>query len=191
MFVAFLDIGDGLEKFQYRIFYSLHSHRPEADYIAKHIPHFLKNCFLIAHPISYRARYAYWEDFNEDPYWIRNSFSSREVAGCLVDFQEMAKCIMEKKNDCKYFVRGTSVHWAVDVAALLGAKKIYVVGGEARCQENKRHAQKRGLANFYKQPVGAKYSTQVFAPHYLQGLKCLAEVFKPYGVEIVQYNFVK
>ena len=189
VFAAFLDIGDGLEKFETRIFYSLHSHRGPADWIAKHIPHFLKNCFFISHPKSYRAGYTCWQDFNEDPYWIRNSFSTREVNASDTDFQEMAKCIMEKRNDCKYFCRGTTLHWAIETAVVLGAKKIYVVGAHSRCQKDRYHAQKRGLAKFYKQPPGPRYSTTVYGPHFLQGTKWLAEVFKPYGVEIVQHHY--
>jgi len=193
-FVAFFDIGEE-EKFTCKKFYSVHEHREPADWIRDNRPDLLKQCIFLLPPArrDHPPPGMVWpEDYNEDPYYMRwGLVGALGVSATKDDFEKMAKCIMANNPyyPCYYVCRGTTLHWAIDAAVVLGGKKIYVVGAEARCQENKRRAQKRGLANFYKQPPGAKYSTKVFRPHFLQGTKWLAEVFKPYGVEIVQYDY--
>ena len=91
----------------------------------------------------------------------------------------MAKCIMAKKGRCHYVVDGTTLHWVIDAAVVLGAKKVYVAGGEAIGG----HMQKHG--SFYEKshPVGKN----VNAKHWRVGTRTLARVFKPYGIEIVFY----
>lgn len=178
VFSVFVDTGDGLAKFNSRAFYSVHSHGEPARWIARHIPHFLTNCFLISHPPShrmYRGRYYCCPgDFNEDPYWIRNSYLVRDVKASDADFQAMVACIMAKREDCRYVCRGTTLHWAIEVAAVLGAKKICVtgVGGVGYMH---KHGSK------YQQVPSYKFSHA----HWQEGTKALAQAFRPYGVEIV------
>lgn len=185
VFSVFLNVGDGLEKFKYRTFYSVHSHAEHAYWIAKHIPHFLTSCFFISRPPAHRIfcgrPYCCPEDFNDDPYWIRNSYQHRDVKATDADFVALAKCIMAERTDCRYRVRGTTLHWAIEVAVVLGAKKIYVVGAEARGD----HMSKHGSLYTAAHPslgTGRKHI------HMLTGTRCLAKVFKPYGIEIVTYN---
>lgn len=180
VFFVFLDTGDGIKKFTPpRVLYSVNSHREAADWIAKHTPHFLKNCFFLSHPlVPYRRNYTCWQDFNEDPYWIRNSGDHRHTKPSEADFEKMAKCIMEKRDDCEYFCRSTSLHWAIEVAIVLGAKKIYVIGGEGKGS----HMQKHG--SMYK-PVNYN------VPLWVSGTRSLARIFKKYGIQIVFYYYGK
>ncbi len=194
VFYAFLDVGDKVEKFRSRTFYSVHAHREEADWLVKNKPDFLKHCFFLLPPSRIDAphrRLVWWEDYNEDPYYMRwGQAGSRGIEACEEDFESTARCVMESKGACYYVSKGTTLHWAIQAAAVLGARKIYIVGGESRCTENKHHAQERGLSIFaYNIIPGRKYSTEVFAPKHLQGAKMLAKAFKPYGVEIVQYYY--
>lgn len=189
-FAAFLDIGDGLEKFEHRIFYSVNSHVGAPNFFKKQIPDFLKNCFFISHLKSHREGYTYWEDFNEDPYWMEDGVDVGYINASLAQFEQLAKCIMTTKDKCYYICRGTTLHWAIEAAAVLGAKKIYIIGGEAKLHHNKGHAQNRGLAKFKPKKPGYDYSVpRVYAPQFLEGHRWLAQAFKPYGVEIVQYYY--
>jgi len=183
VFSVFIDTGDGQEKFGTRTFYSVNSHAEPAYWIAKHRSEFLKNCFFISHPTSmrtYRGRhYCCPEDFNEDPYWIRNSADIDAVKASDTDFATMAKCLMTGRNDCRYFCRGTSLHWAIEVAVVLGAKKIYAVGAEGGTGYMRKHG------SMYSQ--GAKYKFS--HPHWATGTRALAKAFEPYGIEIVKYYY--
>ena len=186
VFSVFVDIGDGLEKFSTKTFYSVHSHAEHAYWIRDHIPHFLKRCFFISRPLSHKMYkgkpYCCPDDFNKDPYWIRNSYEVNDVRASGAGFERMAKCIMAGRDDCRYLCRGTSLHWAIDVAAVLGAKKIYLVGADVFGPYMRKHG------SLYLKPRKKK-------PHlrrpWIGGTKCLAQVFKPYGIEIVYYNYGK
>ena len=187
VFSVFLGTGDGLEKFGTQTFYSVHSHAEHAYWIRDHIPHFLTNCFFISRPSSHRI-YGGWpyccpEDFNNDPYWIRNSFDAQCTGASDEMFEEMVKCIMAKRDDCSYFCRGTTLHWAIEVAAVLGAKKIYLVGAEAMGGHMKKHG---SLYN-----TGVRYILYDDSPTWRSGVRSLATVFKPYGIEIMYYYYGK
>lgn len=180
---VFIDIGDGIEKFKSRVFYSVSSHDEGPRWVVRHVPQQLKNFFLIYHPPHKkrpRRSYCCPEDFNEDPYWIRNSFGVQKTRASDATFAAMAKCIMTERNDCSYFCRGTTLHWAISVAAVLGAKKIYLVGAEAKGGHMKKH----GSLYTYKQVIG-------FISTWHSGVKSLAAVFKSYGIEIVYYYYGK
>jgi len=182
VFSTFLDMGDGLAKFSTRIFYSLHSHSEHADWIAKNIPHFLTNCFLISHPHRMFGGFSYCRpsDFNEDPYWIRNSFGVSRVRATDATFRLIAKSIMEKRSGCSYHCRGTTLHWAIEVAAVLGAKKIYLVGASATGGRMRKHGS-RYPKDHHHGLIGTWRS----------GNKSLAVAFRPYGVKIVYYYYDK
>ena len=183
VFSVFIDVGDGIGKFASRAFYSVHEHRKGADWIAKHMPEFLKNCFLLLPPTR-RAGMAWWEDYNEDPYYMKwGLVGGLGVSATGQDFSAMAKCIMDKKGKCSYVCNGTTLHWAIAAAVVLGAKKIYVVGGEARGGYVKKH--------------GSFYS-RIYTPgrdinmgHWRLGTKYLAKIFKPHGIKIVFYYYNK
>jgi len=185
VFSVFVDIGDGLEKFDSCAFYSLHSHAEHAYWIRDHIPHFLKSCFFISHPLSYRnyrgLPYCCPEDFNEDPYWIRNSANPRVVRATDAEFRTMAACIMARRDDCRYLCQGTTLHWAIEVAVVLGAKKIYVAG------QNGQHDHMHKHGSMYK-PV---HRHKHVHPYWRKGTRSLAKAFKPYGIEIASHYYGK
>lgn len=183
VFSVFIDTGDGAEKFSTRVFYSVHSHGDPAIWIAEYIPRFLTSCFFISRPPSHRVHqgrlYCCPQDFNQDPYWIRNSYRVSDVKASDADFKAMAECIMAGRKDCRYLCRGTSLHWAIEVAIVLGAKKICVAGASGGVGYMCKHGSK------YQQIPRHKFSHA----HWREGTKSLAEVFKPYGIEIVNYSY--
>ena len=192
VFSVFLDVGDGVEKFSTRAFYSVHEHRESADWIAEHIPHFLNNCFFLLPPSRIqigRSRMVWWEDYNKDPYYMRwgpkGISGVRGVQALHQDFIDMVKCIMDK-GECHYVCRGTTLHWAMEVAVVLGAKKIYLVGAEARWAGNAHHMYKHG--SFYAKLNQAAHG---FIRAWHDGTRSLAMVLQPYGVDVVYYYYGK
>lgn len=178
VFSVFLDIGDGIEKFATRAFYSVHSHAEHAFWIRDNRPEHLKNCIFILHSLSTRKskgwQYCCAEDFNEDPSWIRNSAGARVVRATDADFMATVKCIIAGRNDCRYFCRGTTLHWAIEVAAVLGAKKICVAGSDAQGYHMRKHGS-----------LYAADKRKYNSPQWRAGTKALAAAFKPYGIEIL------
>jgi len=183
VFSVFLDVGDGIEKFEHHIFYSVHEHREPADWIAKHIPHFLENCFFLLPP-KRRGRMVWWEDHNEDPYYMRwGLVGGGGVSASEQDFRTMVECIMRKEGRCSYVCNGTTLHWAIDAAVVLGAKKVYIVGGEAVGRNMEKHG------SFYLPLYAGR--KKAGKGHFRLGVKHLARAFKPYGIKIVYYYYGK
>ena len=181
VFSVFLDIGDGIEKFNARAFYSVHEHRVPADWIVKHIPDFLDHCFFLLPPARRPSDHhmIWWEDYNDDPYYMRWGLKGKAaVSATDQDFADVAKCIMEK-GECHYVCRGTTLHWAVQAAVVLGAKKIYVVGEDGQGDHMYKHG------SMYKQMAKHKYKH----PYWREATRCMARVFKLYGVEIAHHHY--
>lgn len=185
VFSVFLYLGDGIQKFRTRAFYSVHQHREAADWIAKHIPQFLHNCFFMLSAkriVVHGWQLLWWEDYNEDPYYMRmGERGSAGVRASHQDFVDTAKCISEGR-DCHYFCMGTTLHWAIQAAAVLGAKKIYVVGGESQGAHMRKHG------SFYAD--NARPLRGVIRI-WLTGTRSLSLAFAPYGIEIVYYYYDK
>ena len=183
VYSVFLDVGDGIEKFQHRIFYSVHEHEQWPLAIAKTVPHLLKNCFFLLPPAR-RPGMVWWEDFEEHNdvihYMQWGLVGGLGVSATVEDFGVMVECIMARQGRCHYVVDGTTLHWAVEAAAVLGAKKIYVTGGEAIGG----HMQKHGSFYARSHPPSRP---DINMPHWRIGTATLARLFKPHGIEIVFY----
>jgi len=188
VFAAFTDIGDGLEKFKTRAFYSVHEHSEPAEDLVKYAPHLLKDCFFLLPPSRRDTprRMVWWEDYNDDPTYMRWGLVGHGgVRASDEEFEEMAKCIMEKKDECYYVCRCTTLHWAIDAAVVLGAKKICLVGADRTGPGNRGHAQEHGLSAFYSSTPIAK------RPFWEGGTRALMSIFGEYGIEIVFYYYGK
>ena len=186
VFSSFLDVGDEKGKFGSRVFYSIHQHPEPSDWIVKHIPHFLHNCFFLLSAeriVVHGWEMLWWEDYNEDPYYMRmGERGSAGVRATDQDFRDAAKCIVGGGN-CHYFSRGTTLHWAIQAAAVLGAKKIYVVGGESQGGHMCKHG------SFYV--VQREPPLQGIIRVWQEGTRSLAWAFAPYGIDIVYYYYGK
>lgn len=157
-------------------------------FLKQYRPDLLKKCIFL-YPI-FPGYYPKWfGQYQADPIYMR--FNCRY--GNLEEYKNIAKCIMEKKQ-CYYQVEATCAHSAIQAAIILGAKKVTLVGCEARCSKYKAHAQKRGMWLFNKE-TGREYSeieqrgeTPTFK-RFKNGTLWLAQAFKPYGVEIMRYFY--
>jgi len=160
------------------------------SFLKEYRPDLLKKSIFL-YPI-FPGYYPQWfEQYQNDPIYMR--FNCR--FGNPEEYKNIAKCIMEKKN-CYYQVEGTCAHSAIQAAVILGAKKVTLVGCEAKCTKYKYHAQKRGLWIFNKE-TGQEYSLAEqkgetpTLKRFKNGTLWLAQAFKPYGIEIQRYYYSK
>lgn len=114
-----------------------------------------------------------------------------------------------KRPPNRYPATATIVHWALQVAAIMGASRITAVGCEAKFRKFQAHALKRGMDKVYgpdpskiwgglrQQPPPGGYSVALVtgeAPRMKimrQGTDWLAKAMKPYGIEIARYYYGK
>lgn len=88
-------------------------------------------------------------------------------------FEDIIKCIMEKRIPSRgYRASMTIAHTAIQAAAVMGTKKITLVGCEHQ-----------GLHAFYK---GRRLPND---PRYETGTRWSAEIFSEYGIEVVRYFY--
>lgn len=91
---------------------------------------------------------------------------------------------------CKYITLGTCVHYAIQIAVVLGSKKITLVGCELKAGKDRIHAKSRGLLKPYPTRTRKQYEISVRRFGRLRlGLELLAKSFKSYGVEIQRYYY--
>lgn len=106
------------------------------------------------------------------------------------EFQEVIEKIMAKK-DCLLVQKGTVSHFGIQVAALMGAKKIILAGCEAKSTEGLRYAEKnvpesRVLGK--EQPKLAQEGKAKQFIYYRNGAIWLANALKKHGVEVVRFD---
>ena len=187
VFSVFTDLGDSEEKLKSRTFYSLHHHDLSPSLIIKYAPQLLKNCFFLLPPERKKGM-VWWEDYEDYNdvihymrWGLRGGFG---VSATVEDFKVMADCIMKKEGACSYVSDGTTLHWAIPAAVVLGAKKIYVVGAEAIGG----HMQKHGSFYVKTHPPGKR---DLNCGHWRLGTRNLARIFKLHGIDIVFYYYDK
>jgi len=183
VYSAFIDIGDGIEKLQSRIFYSVHEHKQWPKVIIETVPHLLKNCFFLSSP-KRRPGMVWWEDFkdyNDVIHYMQWGIKGvMGVCATVEDFEVMVDCMMTKEGGCHYVMDGTTLHWAISAAVVLGAKKVYVAGAEAVGG----HMQKHGSLYAISHPPARPDTDR---PCWREGTKTLTRLLKPHGVDIVFY----
>lgn len=108
-------------------------------------------------------------------------------------YQGTVNSIMAKKS-CHLTCFSTIAHYAIEIAAILGSRKITLTGCEAAARGKKWHAEDRGIREFIERLLGPQY----FLPHkryimkfsrFRQGTQALALAFKSHGVEIQHYFY--
>lgn len=188
VFSVFVEIGDGHKKFESKKFYSVHEHRESANWIAAHIPHFLENCFFLLpkqRTQTGRSRMVWWEDYrahNDKIHYMKWGFRGKKrVTASDQHFKQVVKNIVRKRPS-EYVCRGTTLHWAIQVAAVLGAKKIYLAGADGGGGRMIKHGSRYVGTPSQVRPHG-------FIPMWYSGTKCLADLFGPQGLEIVYYFY--
>lgn len=130
--------------------------------------------------------------YKNDPIFIRWNRVMGNRKRFLSYYAETVSRIMTGQP-CNFTCLSSIVHYAIEIAAVLGAKKITLAGCEAAVRRNKWHAENRGIREFCERLLG---------PHFLisgkqirklakfrQGTQLLAKAFKPYGIRIMNYFY--
>jgi len=98
------------------------------------------------------------------------------------------------KESCELVDGATSLHSAIQVAIVLGAKKITLAGCELKMRGGLLHAKKTWFDAAYEirhARVRSKWIKGRFFPDARLGLRWLVTICKPHGIEIVRYYFGK
>jgi len=161
-------------------------------WVIKLNPDFLGKC-IIAWPIGEI------EEFKNEEWWqkIKNEpiYMDRPPGPSTKDdFKRVVSSII-KKERCEYRMNGTVAHLAIEIAAVLGAKKITVIDCKGVASKYKGHAQRGRMSEFYKEIPGYIYSLkeQTFDPYYIipLGISWLAGIFGKYGIEVRRFYYGK
>ena len=175
---------------------------PILDAIKRVRPDFLKKCILPlschrAKPVPYWEQLnPYWEDYGLDPIYMK-LLEGPQKAQTSVDWKKMIRQIFGN-GPVKFVQPNTSMHYGVEVAAILGAKKIILVGCSHKSTKYFFHAHKRGMWIFFWENYPNK--KQIYPASYINGrIPELASMrrdtikfkraFAKHGVEIVRHRF--
>jgi len=131
------------------------------------------------------------DEYKDDPVYLRWHWILGNRSQFMKLLPQTIDAIIAGRS-CRYICLSTIAHYAIQIAIVLGAKEITMVGCEAKTTNNRIYAQSRGLSNFYpKKPLhGESCSTKKFGRTCL-GTKILAKAFKPYGIEVRRYYYDK
>lgn len=103
----------------------------------------------------------------------------------------------------RYYCTGTLVHWSIQAAIIMGAKKVTCVGCEHRVRKFQNYALKHGLDKVYG-PGGFSDASHLipkegFSEEHIKAgnrrvsmaLAWYAKIMKPYGVQVARYYYGK
>lgn len=169
-------------------------HDSEAKLVSKVGPESLKKFVLILAPLQTAKdlNLATYEEFGDAPTYAR--WSGR-VEGSKEEFQRVVADIMAGKS-CPLVQRGTTAHFAIEIAALMGAKKIVLAGCEAKTTKEHWYAKRGGMKNWCAE--GRRHNAE-YPPAYRQGkvkdflwyrngVILLANELRKYKIKVVRFN---
>lgn len=115
--------------------------------------------------------------------------------------QQLAKKLIDG-TQMSFASAGTCIHSEMQVAIVMGAKKVTLVGCETKLLKFQGHAYKRGMDKIYKEHDRSRMPKVGFPDHYLAGnspsqqrvragTTFLARTMKPHGIQIARYYYDK
>jgi len=122
----------------------------------------------------------FFGDLTHVPIWMRFG-DCRPIPKRL--FVTVVEQIMAGEDNCRYRASATVAHTAIEAAAVMGAKRITLIGCEHFAWG---HAQKRGMGKRYGRRVPLAYTRD---RRYHDGTRWLAELLGEHGVEVVRYFY--
>ena len=173
--------------------YIMSSHTDCPDWVVENRPEFLKKYILAAFPTW--SEDIVWPDrYGNTPIWmniIHPSKPPKSVEQVIEDAKRQVKPIMEKQPII-YQSLWSTAHIAAIVAILLGAKKITLVGCSTktlRFQSQSRKGLMRSLCRDREWSVEEQSGELPVQRLWRRGVSLLAELYKPYGIEIRKYYY--
>lgn len=120
---------------------------------------------------------AYFGDLTSVPIWMK-FHDIRPIP--KIAFEETVKGIIEKKDVVRYHASMSVAHTGIEVAAILGAKKITLAGCEHKAFDN-------GKGRPIKHEFPKRYPNYSRDLRIIDGTCWLAELFGEHGIEIERY----
>jgi len=155
--------------------------------------------FIVTLRYSYTGDLHLFGKYEKDPYYMR-VFKDRRA-------RYLGRVVPRiiKGLPCNYPGVNTIVHFGLQAAAIMGAKKIYMVGCEHHHHARQIHAQKGGIGDAYLKyrgqtkpndlPEGFMWNESDrlgISPGWTEaraGTSGLAELLSNYGIEVVRYYY--
>lgn len=163
-------------------------------YAKNNWPHLLKKCINALSLVTPKrtGMANWWETWGLDPIYMRLLTKSCHIH-TKADFEKMAEQVFGD-GSCEFVGGVSSRDYATQVAAVLGARRIILVGCSGVTKKYQSHAQKRGMSEFYHlNPVEYSVEEQtgrsVYAVGMNQSTVRFAEIFKKYDVEVIKHRF--
>ncbi len=166
----------------------------QTRYVKGRCPHHLKKCINALSLVRPKrtGTLNWWETWGLDPIYLK-LLTKSHYKHTKADFEKMAEQVFSG-GSCKFVGGLGGSDYAVQAAAVLGAKKIVMVGCSMTCKKYQYDAQKRGMSEFCPlHPEGFSIEMQTgqtkVAVQTRQSTARFAEVFKKHGVEIIRHRF--
>lgn len=144
--------------------------------------------------ITQTAYYKEIKHLKIQPIYMDVFSSLRERETFEQSFTRVAPDIIQGKM-CPLALNTTSADTAVEIALILGAKKITMIGCEAKSGKYRGHAQKRGLEWLENNPSGyifpeewQKGEASGYA-RMREGQKIMANILNNYGIKLRKYYY--
>lgn len=173
--------------------YILTTHIEPPKYLMEHKPEFLKKSILGLPLLTGKTRgnADLLGECKDDPIYFQWHWVQGRKKLFFKHFAPTIRSII-KGESCKYICFRTNVHYAIQIAVILGAKTITLVGCEAKRRKGKTRAAKRGLAFHYKTQGKGKGEGMEFEPDKWQlGTALLAKALKSHGIGVRKYYYGK
>lgn len=178
------------------------SGREELEWIISKYPDYLKKIILPLEPIrselSAEAQklklrgIERWENWGLESIYMKSE--DRPMLKSAPDYESVVRRILSD-GPCEFAKVRTSIHWAIFAAAVLGAKKIILVGCSHKDYQGRIYAHKRGMGEHVSEGQEKMLKHWVYGSQ-RNGVKRmrrdtiqLAEIFKKYGIEVVRHRF--
>jgi len=175
---------------------------PVLDAIKRVRSDFLTKCILPLNCVRPKPL-PYWEQLN--PYWgdyglgpiYMKLVGGSQMTHTSMDWRRMVRQIFSN-GSVKFVQPTTSTHFGVEAAAVLGARKIVLVGCSHKSTKHFFHAQRRGMwIFFWENRPGGK---QAYPASYINGripelsamrrdTRRFKRAFAKHGVEIVRHRY--
>ncbi len=167
--------------------------REELEWMISEYPDCLKKMILpLEHIPSNPWGIGRWQDWGLEPIYLKPE--DNPMPSSAPDYESTARRILSD-GPCNFVLVRTVVHLAVFAAAVLGARKIILVGSSHKASKGRAYAHSRGMDEVVSEDIEKKqrkeyYGTQTNAILRLRRDTIqLARAFEKYGIEIMRHRY--
>ena len=188
-------------KFTFSIFpkctYIITSHSLTPDWLVAHQPEFLNKCILVVFTRPSEEMVWYKKEYGDGPIWMQTvhpSIPHKSVEEVTEDYRQMVKAVVEGTS-VLYQALWSQQHCAITASVIFDAKKITLTGCDMKASKNRWHSEKIIKAGHYGGVELREYSEEwqkgetVSARIVRRGTSLLAELYKPYGINIRRHHY--